>query len=505
MLQNVFVENFEEWRHSARYLLKKQIAPADVQWIEKNAQQNTLLGQDISKANITGAEQGANTVGNIEHRRVVDKYQSDDFNAVMRNKTTDLTKTSNTLLIPRTFIALAEKVACHRSGEQWSLLYSALWRLTHGEPYLLQLATDPVIHKLQIMQKNVGRDAHKMKAFVRFKCYEENGESQYIAWHKPDHKIVKLVAPFFQRRFSVMQWTIFTPDESVHWNGEILQFGGGISATEINLADTQDELWKVYYRATFNPARIKLKAMRREMPVRYWPTMPETSIIVDMLKEAPQRVERMLEHQEGLATSAKEFLPKELNLETLRAAASQCRGCDLYRCAGQTVFGIGLERAKIILVGEQPGDNEDIAGLPFVGPAGAVLDKALQAANIKRESIYLTNAVKHFKHTLRDNRRIHVSPNIHEINACKPWLTAEIKMIKPKIIVCLGLTAARALINPGFRIKEQRGKVFEFSDDQKILATFHPSAVLRAVTDQQRDEIYQFLVTDLKKVVNLIT
>lgn len=484
---------------------KKQIAPANVQWIEKNAQQSTLLGQDISKANIMIEERGANAASNANYLRS-DDQQNNNSNKVMRNKTPDVANdTSNTLLIPRMFIALAEKVACHRSGEQWSLLYSTLWRLTHGEPYLLHLVTDPVIHKLQTMQKNVGRDAHKMKAFVRFKCYEDHGKTHYIAWHKPDHKIVKLVASFFQRRFSVMQWTIFTPDESVHWNGEILQFGTGISDKEINLTDTQDELWKIYYRATFNPARIKLKAMRREMPIRYWPTMPETSIIADMLKEAPQRVEKMLEYQEGLATSAKEFLPKEFNLESLRIAASQCQGCNLYRCAKQTVFGIGSERAKIMFVGEQPGDNEDIAGLPFVGPAGAILAEALQAANIKRESVYLTNAVKHFKHTLRDNRRIHVSPNIHEINACKPWLTAEIKMIEPKIIVCLGLTAARALINPGFRIKDQRGKLLEFSGKQKILATFHPSAVLRAVTDQQRNEIYQSLVTDLKTAVNYIT
>ncbi|PZU43168.1 MAG: uracil-DNA glycosylase, partial [Sphingomonas sp.] len=279
------------------------------------------------------------------------------------------------------------------------------------------------------------------------------------------------------RRFAAMRWTILTPDQSVAWDGEALTYGPGVGAEHAPAEDALEDLWRDYYRATFNPARIKLKMMRREMPVRYWKTMPETEIITDMLREAPQRVANMLAHTEGQTRSAADFLPPTQTLPGLAAAAKGCEGCELHRTASQTVFGVGPADARIMLVGEQPGDEEDRAGTPFIGPAGQLLDEALQHAGLVRESLYITNAVKHFRFLYKDSFRQHQSPSRYHVQACKPWLTAEIAAIKPKLILCLGNTAARALISPNFVMRDGRG--VPLGEAPTLMATYHPSALLR--------------------------
>ncbi len=200
-----------------------------------------------------------------------------------------------TFNVPKSFPEWARVLACHRDPDKWSLLYQALWRLTHGEPHLLVMATDPLIHRLRRMQQAVRRDAHKAKAFVRFRLLQEDGQDHYIAWHQPDHLILGIVAPFFQRRFSVMRWSVFTPDESASWDGEKLFYGAGVPADQVRHGDDFEAVWRAYYKATFNPARIKIGMMKREMPTRYWATMPETDLIPAMLAEANARVSAMIE------------------------------------------------------------------------------------------------------------------------------------------------------------------------------------------------------------------
>jgi len=202
-------------------------------------------------------------------------------------------------------------------------------------------------------------------------------------------------------------------------------------------------------------------------------------------------------------TSAADFLPAgRLSIESLRAAAAGCRGCDLWQRGTQTVFGEGQPRARIVLVGEQPGDQEDLRGRPFVGPAGAVLDRALEEAKLARESLYVTNAVKHFKWIQRGKRRIHQKPVLGQVNACRPWLEAEIAVLKPEIIVALGATAAQSLLGKTFRLTQQRGEFFEDSPwaPATVIATLHPSAVLRMPDPATREEAYQGLVADLVKI-----
>jgi len=196
-------------------------------------------------------------------------------------------------------------------------------------------------------------------------------------------------------------------------------------------------------------------------------------------------------------TSALDFLPQRHDLRSLEEAAKDCQGCDLYRNATRTVFGEGRASATILFVGEQPGDQEDLAGHPFVGPAGRLLDACMEEAGIDRKTAYVTNAVKHFKWEPRGKRRIHKKPSMREVAACRPWLAAEIDAVKPRLIVCLGATAAQSLLGSAFRVTKDRGRIIEIAGYPPILATVHPSSILRAQTDEDRERERRLFIADL--------
>jgi uracil-DNA glycosylase len=202
--------------------------------------------------------------------------------------------------------------------------------------------------------------------------------------------------------------------------------------------------------------------------------------------------------------SAAALIPPRPTLASLRAAARGCHACDLWRTGTQTVFGDGARDAKVLLVGEQPGNDEDLDGRPFVGPAGKLLDKALVAAGIDRSRVYVTNVVKHFKWEPRGKRRIHQKPNAREIAACRPWLDAELTVTKPDVIVCLGATAAQALLGKTFRVSHHRGEWVESPLAPRVLATVHPSSVLRAPDDETRRQETERLIADLRKVARVL-
>jgi DNA polymerase len=198
--------------------------------------------------------------------------------------------------------------------------------------------------------------------------------------------------------------------------------------------------------------------------------------------------------------SAAPFVPETTSLRALRAAAHACRGCDLYKTATQVVFGAGPRGARVVFVGEQPGDQEDLQGEPFVGPAGALLDQAMAEAGIPRGEVYVTNAVKHFKWEPRGKRRIHKRPRVSEIKACRPWLEAELRAVKPEVVVCLGATAAQSVLGPQFKLMQHRGHLLSSSLSERVVATIHPSAVLRAPDSDARRAAFGMLVADLKVV-----
>ena len=286
--------------------------------------------------------------------------------------------------------------------------------LLRDDPRLIGDRADPLLRRLEEMAKAVRRDMHKMRAFVRFREVGSADGARFVAWFEPNHHIVRLNAGFFVRRFAAMRWSILTPELSVHWDGERLTEGPGATKADAPQGDPVEDAWRTYYASIFNPARLKIGAMLKEMPRRYWKNMPETALVPELIAGAQAREAKMVKasHRRLGSNSTKGW-------EALRDEADGCTRCHLYKCATQTVFGEGSVSARLMLVGEQPGDQEDIAGKPFVGPAGRVLDKALAEAGVDRGTTYVTNAVKHFKFEQRGKRRIHAKPNASEIDACR--------------------------------------------------------------------------------------
>ena len=450
----VRARDFIEWRSIARHLLANDVSPDRVVW---SHQTSSIFGE------------------------------------------TELDATPSTVraAVPKEFLSLAETVSCHSDPRRWALLYQVLYRLTHGERQLLQIEVDDDVRLIRMMDKAVHRDMHKMKAFVRFRKVEGAEPEQFVAWHNPDHQIVDQMGAWFRARFGSMRWSILTPHRSVHWDLETLTYAAGVPRSEAPDGDALEDLWKAYYASIFNPARVKVKAMKTEMPVRHWSTLPEAQLIPSLLAKAGDRVIQMANQQKS---SAAPWVPSTKELSILRSAAPKCEGCDLYQHATQVVFGEGPQAAKVVMVGEQPGDEEDIKGKPFVGPAGRLLDKAILEAGIDRQEVYVTNAVKHFKFVERGKRRIHAKPTGIEISSCRPWLEAELASIEPELVICLGATAAQTLMGRDFRVTTDRGKFFPHHWAKELVATIHPSAILRMPEPERREEEYNLFVEDLRLV-----
>ncbi|TIV23663.1 MAG: DUF4130 domain-containing protein, partial [Mesorhizobium sp.] len=422
------------------------------------------------------------------------------------------------LVVPRDFIERAETVICHWDPERFGFLYRLLWRL-RSEPKLLSIATDPDIRRLEAMEKAVHRDIHKMRAFVRFRKIGEGADERYVAWFEPDHYIVERNADFFVRRFAGMRWTILTPHASADWDGERLAMGPGAAKRDTPVKDDAEALWRTYFENIFNPARLKVKAMQKEMPKKYWRNLPEASLIPDLIAGADKAASDMIARMptspapHHAKVKAKHWptpepsdvaAPEADNIPELREEAKGCRRCPLWRDATQTVFGEGPENADVIFVGEQPGDQEDLAGKPFVGPAGKVFDSILDDAEIDRRKVYVTNAVKHFKFEPRGKRRIHSKPNAGEIQACRWWLDKELDLVKPNLVVALGATAAQSLLGKAVPITKMRGDVVEREDGLRVFLTIHPSFILRIREQEDKAAERERFLQDMRKVRELM-
>ena len=326
----------------------------------------------------------------------------------------------------------------------------------------------------------------------------------FIAWFEPSHDIVTRVAPFFVRRFAGMRWSILTPLRSAHWNGEELTFGAGAHKGEAPGEDALEDLWRTYYANIFNPARLKVKAMTQEMPVRYWKNLPEAELIPGLIRDASARMQAMVEkapsvpkkHIPAPVRPAPPTLP-EGSLAQLREQARHCQACPLWQPATQTVFGEGPADARIVVIGEQPGDQEDLVGRPFVGPSGQLFDRALAQAGVDRGALYVTNTVKHFKFEPRGKRRLHARASAQEQAACRQWLEAELDRIRPEVIVCLGAMAAQGIFGSSFRLLRQRGQWISVDQNSRGFATVHPSYLLRLQGETARAQGFEDFVRDL--------
>jgi DNA polymerase len=453
----VAVPDYTAWQRAVRQLLAQATPPEHIAWLAESEQASL----PFSLPEISGHEDSG-----IRHRP----------------------------LVPRAFKSLADVVACHRNPRKWDTMYRVLWRLGHDGRQVLEHELNDDVRVLKDMAAQVRRDEHKMRAFVRFAPVQEAAGVRYIAWYEPDHLVVQRAAPFFADRFASMQWSILTPDVSVHWDGRALSFTDGVPAPVARGASEIEHLWRVYYEAVFNPARLNARAMLRDMPARRWHRLPEAAVIPQLVKTARERLDRLRGTQ--TTDSARPFVPEIRDLDVLRDASSLCRGCRLYQTATQVVFGEGPRDADIVLVGEQPGDTEDLQGRPFIGPAGQILDRALAAAGMDRASVYVTNAVKHFSFEPRGKRRIHQTPRLSDTRACRPWLEAELQTIRPGTVVAMGSTAARALLGPQARVMALRGRVLDgLAWSRRVIVTVHPSAILR--NDENSERYFDMLVSDL--------
>ena len=448
-------EDFEGWREAARPLALAHVPPAEVSW-QVAGGATDLFARD-------GEPPPQPTEGGA-------------------------------FSVPRAFLALAETVICHSDPERFARLYELLTRL-RTRPKAMEDSADPLMQRLERMAREVRRDMHKMRAFLRFRQIAGADAPRYVAWFEPEHHIVRSNAPFFARRFATMDWSILTPELCAHWNGTELGFSPGATRTDAPAGDPLEETWKTYYASIFNPARLKTGAMLKEMPRKYWKNMPETALVGELVAGAQAREAQMVERSRGrIGDNALAAW------EAIRTEAKACTRCHLHKCATQTVFGEGPVDARILFVGEQPGDQEDLAGRPFVGPAGQLFDRALAAAGVDRSTTYVTNAVKHFKFEQRGKRRIHQKPEGPEIEACRWWIEQERILIRPPITVALGATAARSLFGKVMTISGARGRPHALEGGGEVWVTVHPSFLLRVPEPERKEAEYARFVQDLARI-----
>jgi uracil-DNA glycosylase len=463
--------DFDGWRNAARALALNEIKPSEVTW--------TVRGNELKSIEPPATDQPLQTPqGNFQG----------SFNVSAK------------------FVELAQSAILHRDPLRFALLYRLVWRLrSHHD--LLNAAIDPDVAQAIAMANAVHSDQHRMQALVRFREIGREQNSHYLAWFEPEHHIVEATAPFFASRFADMPWSILTSDVCAHWDGHVVSITSGIA--EAPTEDRLEEVWRRTHASIFNPARLKVKTLQTERPKQYWRNLSEASIIKQLIADTecwigagiadagtkpPQRAEPSMKRKSAASSE---------NIETLREEAASCRACPLWKGATQTVFGEGPQAAKIMLVGEQPGDKEDLAGHPFVGPAGLMLDRALQQAGIDRKKVYVTNAVKHFKFVPRGKIRLHQKPNTPEIKACRPWYERELAAIKPDLVVAMGATAAQCVFGKITPINKNRGRLIDLAG-VKALVTVHPSYLLRLPDEDARVREYARFVDDLKIAADLL-
>lgn len=455
------------WRREARALIGEGVAPGDIRWTCAEDEGDLFATDDAAPA----APQNSAGAG---------------------------------ISVPCAFLDLAETGLLHSEPGRFDLFYRLLARLA-ADRRLLQDAADPDVVRAGALAKAVRRDKHKMTAFVRFREVSGEDGAHFVAWFEPDHHIVEATAPFFVRRFAAMRWSILTPERSAHWDGATLSLAPGARRSDAPDGDALDHVWRTYYASIFNPARLKVAAMRAEMPRKYWRNLPEAPLIRPLVAAAAKRAADMVAAEplpakkgQRLAEPAPRKPADAAPLGALKREAEACRACPLWTDATQVVFGEGPAEAGIVVVGEQPGDKEDIAGRPFVGPAGALFDRAAREAGLDRERVYVTNAVKHFKFEPRGKIRLHKTPAAGEVAACRPWLQRELDAIRPRLVVAMGATAARAVTGRVVKVGEARGAVIERDDGPDVLVTVHPSYLLRLPDEAKKAEEYARFVGDLK-------
>ncbi len=377
--------------------------------------------------------------------------------------------------VSRSLVAVAALAIQAREPERFDLLYRLVWQANAGKP------DEAEMRRAQGLALAVRAEAHRMRTHVRYLPMQEGNGVRYLGWYEPAHFVLEANAQLIARRFPELVFSIVTPDGAAHWDGSELRFSKGASRKTVHDDDGLQDWWREHHESLLHGARIGTAIAEAEA-----------------LDEAPRPPDRP-----ALGPVVLSLHPDEGLLEAMREA-SGCQRCHLYEAATQTVFGEGPARARVIFVGEQPGDQEDVIGRPFVGPAGQMMDRAMEEAGVDRRSIYITNAVKHFKFEPRGKRRIHKTPEAPEIQACRFWLDVELVRLRPKLVVAMGGTAARAVLGRAVTIGRERGRPIEGPDGQAVFVTVHPSFLLRVPDEDAKAREYRAFVDDLRKVMALV-
>lgn len=403
--------------------------------------------------------------------------------------------------VARGFLDLARKAILHSDPARFALLYRLLWRLQR-HPRLMEDRADADVCRIADLARVVRRDIHKMRAFVRFRMVEdEAGNAHYVAWFEPQHHILRASAAFFAGRFANMRWSILTPRGSLHWDGETLREGPPARRGDAPSDDPAEALWRTYYASIFNPARLKVGAMLKEMPRRYWKNMPETALIPALVAGAQAREAAMVKL--GAARFDEE---PPASLAAIAKGIAACRRCAIGCNGTRAVMGEGPDDAPLMIVGEQPGDAEEQLGRPFVGPAGQLLRAQMAKAGLIADRSYITNAVKHFKFSPPAGShggtlRLHQSPTAGEIDICRWWIESERSLVKPRLVLALGASAARSLLGRTVSVQKERGQPHRLGDGSELWLTTHPSYLLR-LDGHARDTEEARFAADLQRVAN---
>jgi len=514
------VDTFAEWREAARELLAHGIEPHAVQWRSAREDPDLFAVHAETVLSTRMASAGDSVPGDfvagdsVPNDLVASDSAAGDSGTRAAASSSDTSAPSLRLpqgplpqvRMPRKLMDLLQAAACFRAPDRWAFLYRVVWRWTHGEKDVISPA-DSDGARLTSMVKAVHREEHDMHAYLRFRERPESaGPPRFVGWFEPAHDVLPQVARHFAERMGRISWLIATPDASVLWDGAALHFAGPLMRGPADIEDASETLWLTYYRSIFNPARLNTKVMDSHIPSRFWKNLPEGSQVPEMVAQAAAGARRVgqtatVGQRQGttISISAQQAQPQRGAPTSLDG----CRRCDLWRNATQAVGGVGPARARIMLIGEQPGDQEDLAGTPFVGPAGQVLDRAMAQAGMPRSAVYLTNAVKHFKWEPRGKRRLHKTPAQREVEACHYWLEEELVRVQPTVLVALGGTALKSITgDPHINLTKSLGPPFRH-EGRWVVAIYHPSYVLRVPDEGLRAEALAIMVTGLKSAMEL--
>jgi DNA polymerase len=502
--QPLLVSNFAEWREAARDLLAQAVPPEAVNWGGPHGELFSGAPSDVPAPHNSPEPL---SVPSPAPRSAPEPLPA---SSPALPPATQLAWPGPAPHLPRSLMDLLQAAACCRQPDRWAFLYRVVWRWARGD-HAVQSAADADGARLHAMVMAVHREEHDMHDHIRFRERPaELGPPRFVAWFEPRHDVLPQVAQHFTSRMGKLSWMIATPEASVLWDGATLHNCGPLVDSAAGLVDHGEALWLAYYRSIFNPARVHAPLLYSHVPSRNWNGLPQGALVSQTSQLVSQAAPGARRSGPAQAAGRKPgatipIAPDDAQAEGQQPSTlEECRRCDLWQHATQAVGGEGPKRAKIMLVGEQPGDQEDLAGEPFVGPAGKLLDRVCEAAGVERDKIYVTNAVKHFKWEPRGKRRMHKTPAQREIEACNYWLDKELAQVKPQVIVALGTTALKSLLGTSHvTLKDTIGRALRH-EGRWIVTVYHPSYVLRVPDDAAKKQAFAVMVEGLRMAHGLL-